>query len=336
MWVLKALGAVVLVLVAAFGVVLFVLFAGLAGVDSDSRNESGGPMLGVGSLSVDAIPEQYRDVFVRAAQMCPAFPATMMAAQVNQESRWDPGAQSHAGAMGIAQIMPGTWREAGLDHDGDGRADPWNPADALPVMASINCENLERVDGLLASGAVVGDRLELALAAYNAGLGAVQRHRGIPPYAETQDYVATIARTVSTYAEEYVLAGGSDGSSAIVAAARQYLGVPYVWGGESSRGVDCSGLVLLAVKEATGKSLPHLADLQARSDLGQDVPANYESMRPGDVIAFSSSGGRNYGHIGIYLGDKRMIHAPRTGDVVKEAPINIAYWERQTWKVKRF
>lgn len=97
---------------------------------------------------------------------------------------------------------------------------------------------------------------------------------------------------------------------AVVTEARRYLGVPYVWGGTSPKGLDCSGLVQLTYKNL-GYDLPRLSADQARS--GTKV-ASMAEARPGDLIAWDNSS-RNNGadHIAIYIGNGKMIEAPRTG-----------------------
>ncbi|MGO4258752.1 transglycosylase SLT domain-containing protein [Marmoricola sp. RAF53] len=105
--------------------------------------------------------------------------------------------------------------------------------------------------------------------------------------------------------------GASTGGSAVVAEARKYLGLPYVWGGESiTKGVDCSGLVQ-SVYKTLGYDLPRLSADQARS--GRKVESMAQAQ-PGDLIAWNNSS-RNSGadHIAIYIGDGKMIEAPRTG-----------------------
>ncbi|WP_030528538.1 transglycosylase SLT domain-containing protein [Phycicoccus jejuensis] len=103
--------------------------------------------------------------------------------------------------------------------------------------------------------------------------------------------------------------GGSDTGSRAVAAAKKYLGVPYVWGGTTPKGLDCSGLVQLAYREV-GVELPRVAADQARQ--GTAVP-DLAHAQPGDLLAFNSP----VTHIAIYVGDGKMIAAPKRGDVVK-------------------
>ncbi len=96
----------------------------------------------------------------------------------------------------------------------------------------------------------------------------------------------------------------------IVELAREHLGTPYVWGGETPEtGFDCSGLIQYVYKQV-GIDIPRVSADQARA--GRPV-SGLENARPGDLLAFNSP----VDHIGIYAGNNMMIVAPRTGDVVK-------------------
>lgn len=108
--------------------------------------------------------------------------------------------------------------------------------------------------------------------------------------------------------------GSSSKGRQIVAAAKQYLGTPYVYGGTSSSGVDCSGLVQLAAK-ASGIDVPRTTYDQI--NVGQAVSKN--NLQEGDLVFFKGSGGSASapGHVGIYIGNGQYIQAPKTGDVVK-------------------
>lgn len=103
--------------------------------------------------------------------------------------------------------------------------------------------------------------------------------------------------------------GGGRGD-AIVQQSTNYLGVPYLWGGtDPAQGLDCSGFVQ-RVHRDLGIELPRVSQDQARG--GQPV-ASLAEARPGDVLVF----GEPVNHVAIYMGEGRMIHAPRRGDVVK-------------------
>jgi cell wall-associated NlpC family hydrolase len=116
--------------------------------------------------------------------------------------------------------------------------------------------------------------------------------------------------------------GGSPAAGgAIVAAAERYLGIPYRWGGsDPATGLDCSGLVQLALRDL-GVKVPRTSVEQSR--VGQPVGSLAEA-RPGDLLFWASSRPGQANHIGIYVGDGKMLHAPYTGEVVKVAPVRTA------------
>ena len=168
---------------AAVAVAAAAVVAATAGVSlaAVSALRSGGPVFGP-----DEVPAEYRSMVRKAAQRCPAVPVTVFAAQLAQESGWDPRAESPAGAQGLAQFLPATWDQFAVDGDGDGERDVWNPADAIASAAELNCVNRDLVAG------VPGERLSNILAAYNAGHAAVRKYGGVPPFPETENYVARI------------------------------------------------------------------------------------------------------------------------------------------------
>jgi soluble lytic murein transglycosylase-like protein len=119
------------------------------------------------------VPARYAPMIARAAQRW-SVSAQLLAAQIYAESNFNPFARSPAGAQGIAQFMPGTARGMGLRN-------PFDPAAAIDAQARLMRDLLRRFGSV-----------PLALAAYNAGPGAVARCGCIPPYAETRAYVARI------------------------------------------------------------------------------------------------------------------------------------------------
>lgn len=101
--------------------------------------------------------------------------SALVRAVIHQESGEDPSAISEAGAMGLMQLMPGT-------ADAYGVADPFDPEENVAGGTALLADLLRQYHG----------NVKLALAAYNAGSGAVAKYHGIPPYAETQAYVKSV------------------------------------------------------------------------------------------------------------------------------------------------
>ncbi|MDU5232398.1 transglycosylase SLT domain-containing protein, partial [Actinomyces sp.] len=241
---------------------------------------AGGDAEGAG-VGLEGVPPEYVQAVTQAGSICTEITPSLIAGQIEAESGWDATAVSPAGAQGIAQFMPGTWASNGIDANGDGVADPFDPIDAIASQGRFMCGLVETVKAYVASGQAVGNVVDLALAAYNAGPGAVQQHRGIPPYSETQTYVAKIKKLAGKYTQ------GSVSASSVVAGAQKYLGTPYVWGGTTPAGLDCSGLVVRVYADL-GKPLNVRTAHQIITQAG--APINESALQPGDLIGFATPG----------------------------------------------
>ena len=262
---------------------------------------------------------------------------SVLAAQLYQESHFNEAAVSPVGAKGIAQFMPATWAAWGRDENGDGKADPFDMQDAIPAAARFDAH----VADLVAS--VPGDRVELMLAAYNAGPGAVLRYQGVPPFQETQAYVRTITDLASDWAVTPTLVGVGEGpipapepgqveltGNAIVDSAMSWavaqIGSWYQWGGTCKdpfgRGAmgrcDCSSLTQQAYAHA-GVAIPRVA--RDQQHFGTEVP-NPADIQPGDLITIPGSLGTPTvaGHVGMYVGNGMVVEAPFTGAQVRLVP----------------
>ncbi|MER5638546.1 lytic transglycosylase domain-containing protein [Kitasatospora sp. NPDC002227] len=143
--------------------------------------------------SKPTVPAALVPLIRAAAKTCPAVSPSLIAGQLYTESRFNAKAVSSAGAQGIAQFTPETWSEFGVDGNGDGVKDVFEPADAIPAQARYDCYLARQ------TATVPGDATRNMLAAYNAGPGAVAKHQGVPPYQETQGYVTKVERYAADF-----------------------------------------------------------------------------------------------------------------------------------------
>ena len=108
-----------------------------------------------------------------------------------------------------------------------------------------------------------------------------------------------------------------------------WQGVRYRYGGVTTKGVDCSGLILRAYKDLYNVDLPRTVARQAR----QGTRIQKKNLRPGDLVFFKT--GRYSRHVGIYFGENKFIHASQSKGVV-QSNLNNIYWRAKYWKAKRF
>ncbi len=308
-------------------VVLLVLLFGGAGANTTVGGYKG-IVLGPGKLKPGSVPDWAEKPLLKAAQTCPEMTAPILAAQDETESNWNPKAHNAgSGADGLAQFIPSTWATWGIDGDGDGKADPEDPADAIATQASYLCYLVHFVKD--ASG-LNGEVVDLALAAYNAGPGNVQQYKGIPPFPETTKYVTNIRDLA---AHKYSVPDiGSAGP--VVQAAAKWIGTMYAWGGGTLDGpsagsapdvgvigFDCSALVRYAYYQGSNQmiTLPRTAQAQFDATKTQQVPAN--QLQPGDLLFWgkpTDSGGLH--HVALYVGDGQLIEAPQSGQKINRRP----------------
>lgn len=112
-------------------------------------------------------------------------------------------------------------------------------------------------------------------------------------------------------------------ASELALSAMGLLDVPYKWGGNSpSTGLDCSGFVKAVYETAAGVKLPRHTSDQAKAT----EPIDRQDLAPGDLVFFNTMN-RPFSHVGIYLGEGRFIHSPRTGAVIRVEDMGINYWQ---------
>ncbi len=117
----------------------------------------------------------------------------------------------------------------------------------------------------------------------------------------------------------------SDRASGLISTAMGFIGVPYRRGGSSAEtGFDCSGFVRAIYEQAKGMVLPRKASEQAAATEVIDK----KDLQPGDLVFFNTMR-RAFSHVGIYVGDGKFIHAPRSGAQVRVEDMGVAYWARR-------
>ncbi len=137
--------------------------------------------------------------------------------------------------------------------------------------------------------------------------------------ASTQEPVTDVSTPSLDASSDPIAAAPPSQYGGVVGIAMQYLGIPYVWGGSTPAGFDCSGFVAYVYAQV-GVSLPH----HAASQYGYGTPVSQSDLQPGDLVFFNG-----LDHVGIYIGGGQFIHSPHTGDVVKIS--SISGWYSDTW-----
>jgi cell wall-associated NlpC family hydrolase len=120
-------------------------------------------------------------------------------------------------------------------------------------------------------------------------------------------------------------------ASALAVHALGFMGVPYKWGGNDAQtGLDCSGFLQSVYQQITGVVLPRTSERQAAAT---QAIAPHE-LAPGDLVFFNTTGAP-YSHVGIYIGEDRFVHAPRTGSRIKLERLSAAYWSARFESARR-
>ena len=155
---------------------------------------------------------------------------------------------------------------------------------------------------------------------------AASKHKGLPPPAASGSSSGATNSAPQSAPATPTTAGGK-----IVAEAMRHVGSPYVWGGTSPGGFDCSGFVLYNVRQATGKQLPR----STYDQVGSGVYVAKENLQPGDLVFFANTYGAGVTHAGIYLGSGRFIHAENEGTGVVISSTNDGYYGTKYYSARR-
>lgn len=141
-------------------------------------------------------------------------------------------------------------------------------------------------------------RLDVALAGEQVKLSRTETR-----LTRYQQQLGVFTSVISTAMME----NGQDGVglNPFVRVALRYRGTPYVWGGETARGFDCSGFIMRVMRDLGYRALPH----SAAEQFNYGMPVAREQLKPGDIVFFANTYKAGVSHVGIYLGQRRFIHA---------------------------
>jgi cell wall-associated NlpC family hydrolase len=160
-------------------------------------------------------------------------------------------------------------------------------------------------------------RIQAAERIRQARIAAAARARlAAAARAQRDQSTESVVVGVTATAPEGIAVAPPSHYGGVVGIAMQYLGIPYVWGGSSPGGFDCSGFVMYVYAQV-GVSLPH----NAAAQYGSGVPVSQDQLQPGDLVFFDG-----LGHVGIYIGGGQFIHSPHTGDVVKISSLSDSWY----------
>ena len=151
----------------------------------------------------------------------------------------------------------------------------------------------------------------------------------LPNFVEEFTYTTPVNTTLTSDIPSYI--GSQIKGEILVENAKAYIGTPYVYGGMSPEGFDCSGFVKFCYL-LMGVDINRVSYDQAKN--GYEVPK--DSMKPGDILCFVSSvGGNHIGHTGIYVGNGYFIHSPREGYNVEIIPLTYGTYTQRLTNVRR-
>jgi cell wall-associated NlpC family hydrolase len=191
---------------------------------------------------------------------------------------------------------------------------------AMPIPRLIALNQIGNPDVL-----IVGAKLTLSLDEPNnaapspaVATAEAEQTAAMPRAAVSREDAPLTGRELAMARAQYIANRRSSAPAAhgsrVVTAARAYAGTPYRYGGLSSRGIDCSGLVVRAMARQ-GKNVPH----HAASLYRMGRPVTYRNLQPGDLVFFNTNG-RGVSHVGIWAGNHKFIHASSgSGQVITSA-----------------
>jgi len=200
---------------------------------------------------------------------------------------------------------------------------------SIQVGAFANLENAVRLQELLDDRGIDAYYFRDESGLYKVRFSNHSNYRAARDEADRLQAYGLIDAFFIVIPEEYAAAriersGKGDLREELVKTARRFIGVPYRWGGtDTDRGFDCSGLTMVCYR-LNGLNLPRVSRNQFQA--GRWVPKR--ELQKGDLVFFATKGGKRVTHVGMYIGDGRFIHSPRTGQTVRIEKLSNSFFAK--------
>ena len=219
-----------------------------------------------------------------------------------------------------------------LDEDAADQADT-HPLEkmgySIQVGAFTNLDNAVRLEQALEARGIDAYYFRHESGLYKVRFGNHASYQPAREEAERLQAQGLIDKFFIVFPEDYAAAriqqsGRGDLRTELVRTAKRFLGIPYRWGGVTAEnGFDCSGLTMVCYR-LNGLNLPRVSRNQFQA--GRWVPK--AQLRPGDLVFFATKGGQRVTHVGMYIGEGKFIHAPRTGKNVRIEKLSNSFFTK--------
>jgi hypothetical protein len=199
----------------------------------------------------------------------------------------------------------------------------------IQVGAFASLDNAVRLEQLLEARGIDAYYFRHDSGLYKVRFGNHATYQPARAEAEQLQAQGLIDKFFIVFPEDYAAArikqsGKGDLRTELVKTARQFIGIPYRWGGTTAEnGFDCSGLTMVCYR-LNGLNLPRVSRNQFQA--GRWVPK--AQLRPGDLVFFATKGGKRVTHVGMYIGEGKFIHAPRTGKDVRIEKLSNSFFAK--------
>ena len=200
---------------------------------------------------------------------------------------------------------------------------------SIQVGAFTSLDNAVRLEQALEGRGIDAYYFRHESGLYKVRFGNYATYQPARDEAESLQSQGLIDKFFIVFPEDYAAAriqqsGSGDLRAELVRTAKRFLGTPYRWGGTTvENGFDCSGLTMVSYR-LNGLNLPRVSRNQFQA--GRWVAK--KDLRPGDLVFFATRGGKRVTHVGMFIGDGKFIHAPRTGKNVRIEKLSNSFFAK--------